>query len=249
MCVNMRDAGCMTLIISLLVLAAAPAASPLQGLDKPKKEQRATLGEREHTTGRVTIHCVDVGASMLVEINDPGLMGARDVWLKKKTGDVLPPCDANDAGATHVGGAEGYGSVAGTKGDFLFVTSADSFTDRRGLRVFSLTTGEQRYEAEFNEGQPITLTADGKSLLLRFHLAISSTCEPRGDEAAACWKQLRESANVPDGVDIKPPPCDAVFKGKTGMGTALISLPAEVDLTAPKKVKYRQGAATCAESV
>jgi hypothetical protein len=239
----------MTPLLAVL-LAAAPVAkpSPLQGLDKPKKEQRGTLGESPSTKGKVKIRCLDVGPSMLVEVNDPGMMGARDVWLEKKTGDAMPVCDESDAGGTHVSGAEGYGYVEGTKGEFLFVTSADAFGDRQGLRVFSLLTGAQVYEAEFSLQQPVQVSLEGKSVLLRFQLAITSTCEPRGEELASCWKQLRESANVPDAVEIKPPPCDAAFKGKTGFGASLIALPAEVDLSKPKTVKYRPGAATCAES-
>jgi hypothetical protein len=240
------------LIVSMLLAAApaTPVAGRLKGLDKPKKEQRATLGESETTRGKVKIRCVDVGASMLVEIDDPGLMGAKEVWLKKKLGDAMPPCDANESGVTHITGIPGYGYVAGTKGDYLFATSADSFTDRSGLRVFSLVTGEQLYETEFNVDQPITLTAEGKSLWLRFHVAVTSTCNPLGAEAASCWKEIRESARVPESVEIKPPPCDAAFKGKSAMpGPALISLPAEVDLSSPKTLKYLPGAATCVESV
>jgi hypothetical protein len=186
---------------------------------------------------------------MLVEIDDPGLMGSKEVWLRKKAGDVMPPCDANEAGVTHVPGIPGYGYVAGIKGDFLFATSADSFSDRAGLRVFSLTTGDQVYETEFNLDQPFTISAEGKSLMLRFHVAVTSTCNPLGAEAETCWKEIRESARVPEGLEIKPPPCDAVFKSKTGLpGPALIALPAEVDLSAPKTLKYRAGAATCIES-
>ena len=239
----------MTWLLALLC-AAAPVAKPprIQGLDKPKKEQRATLGQSPTTEAKVKIRCVDVGASMLVEVNDPGLMGARAMWLEKKNGTTMPPCDENDSGGTHVSGAEEYGYVEGTKGDFLFVTSSDAFGDRMGVRVFSLLTGAQLYDAEFNLDQPFTVTAEGKTLVLRFHLAITSTCDPRGDELAACWKQLREAANVPEGVDIRPPPCDAVFKGKTGLFNALIALPVEVDVSKPKPVKYRKGAATCAEA-
>ena len=92
--------------------------------------------------------------------------------------------------------------------------------------------------------------AEGKSLWLRFHVAVTSTCNPLGAEAASCWQEIRESARVPESVEIKPPPCDAVFKGKTGMpGPALISLPAEVDLSSPKTLRYLPGAATCVESV
>ncbi|MFZ5442880.1 MAG: hypothetical protein ACOZQL_22940 [Myxococcota bacterium] len=238
------------ILAALLVLAAAPAVSPLKGLDKPKKEQRGTLGDSENTKGKVKIHCVDVGSAMLVEIDDPGLVGARDVWLRKKVGDAMPPCDANESDVRHVTGVPGFGYVAGTKGDFLFATSADAFGDRMGLRVFALSTGEQVYEAEFSLQQPVTLTMEGKSLLMRFHLAVSATCEPRGEEAAACWKEVREAARVPEKLEVKAPPCDEVFRGKNALpGTALLALPVEVDLAAsPRKPRHLPGAATCAES-
>ena len=80
----------MTWLLALLC-AAAPVAKPprIQGLDKPKKEQRATLGQSPTTEAKVKIRCVDVGASMLVEVNDPGLMGARAMWLEKKNGTTM----------------------------------------------------------------------------------------------------------------------------------------------------------------
>jgi hypothetical protein len=239
----------MSLLLTL-VLAAAPPL-PIVGLDKPKKEQRATLGDSETTKGKVKIHCVDVGSAMLVEVDDPGLVGARDVWLRKKTGDAMPPCDANEAGVTHVTGIPGYGYVVGTRGEYLFAMSSDEFGDRSGVRVFSLKDGVQLFEADVGLQRPLTLTTEGKALVMRFHLMVSLTCEPLGAEAAECWKQVRENAHVADSVDIKPPPCDAVFKGKKDVlpGTAQVALPAEVDLSvSPRRVKHIAGAATCAES-
>lgn len=233
----------------LLVLAAAPKPHTLTGLDKPKKEQRATIANSETTKGKVTIHCRDMGTVVIVEVNDPGLMGARDLWLEKKTSDATLPCDESDHGGTHVQGAEGFGYVAGAKGDFLFVTSADAFGDKMGLRVFQLSSGTQVFETEFSTQQPITLTVDGKSLWLRFRQAVTVTCEPHGETAEKCWKDLRDSARVPEAIEIKPPPCDAIFKGKSHLsGTSLVALPAEVELTSPKSLRFRAGAATCAES-
>lgn len=236
------------LLVALLLAAAPPTY--VKGLDKPKKEQRATLGDSETTKGKVKIHCVDVGAAMLVEIDDPGLMGARDVWLRKKQGDAMPPCDANESEVTHVTGIPGYGYVAGTKGEYLFAVSADAFGDRMGLRVFSVTTGEQLYETDFSLQHPVTLTAEGKSLRMRLHVAVTATCDPLGAEAATCWKEILDTARVPDGLELKPPPCDAAFKGKPALpGTAQVALPAEVELSAsPRKAKYVAGAATCAEA-
>lgn len=238
----------MVLLLPLLI-AATPISAHIKGLDKPKKEQRGVLGDSQFTQGKVKILCVDVGNWWLTEVDDPGHKGAVAVWLKRKTGDPIP-CDGNDEGVTHLAGAEGFGYFAGTRGEFVFITSADGFGDRAGLRVYSLRDGNQVYETEFSMGEPATLSGEGKSLVFRFHVAIAATCEPKGEEAAACWKQLRESAHVPESLDIKPPPCDAVFKGKGPMaGTTLISLPAEVDLSSSKTpLKYRAGTASCTES-
>lgn len=231
-----------------LILAASPIATHLKGLEKPKKEQRGVLGDSQLAAGKVKVHCVDVGNWWLTEVDDPGHKGAVAVWLKRKTGDAIP-CDGNDEGVTHLSGAEGFGSFAGVRGEFVFITSADAFGDRAGLRVYSLRDGNQVYETEFSLHAPVTLSGEGKSTVMHFHVAIAATCEPRGDDAATCWKQLRESAHVPDALDVKPPPCDAVFKGKGPMaGTTLISLPAEIDLSSPKSFKYRTGTAGCAES-
>lgn len=236
-------------VATLLVLAtlAAQPKLAITGLDKPRKEQVGTLANSETAKGKVTVHCRDAGNFVVVEVNDPGLMGARDVWVERK-GDGAQPCDDSDAGGTHVSGAEGYGYVAGTKGDFLFVTSADGMGDRMGLRVFQLSSGNQIFETEFSLQQPVTVTVDGKSMWLRFHLAVTVTCEPYGETAEACFKDILESAHVPASVEIKPPPCDALFKDKHHLsGTSQVALPAEVDLSAPKSVKFRAGAATCAE--
>jgi hypothetical protein len=232
------------------MLAAGPKVHTLTGLDKPKKEQRGTLGNSELAEGKVTIHCRDMGAMVIVEVNDPGIKGARDVWVEKKAGDAMPPCDESDRGRTHLSAAEGFGNVAGAKGDFVFVTSSDGFGDRMALRVFQLSSGNQLFETELSTQQPITLTVEGKALWLRFHRAVPLTCEPHGETAAQCWKELRESARVPEELEVNPPPCDAIFKGKPShlSGTPLVALPAEIDLTAPKSLRFRAGAATCAES-
>ena len=236
-------------LVTLLVLGAPPRGHTLTGLDKPKKEQKATLGESETTKGKVSLRCREVGEVVIYEVNDPGLIGARDLWLEKK-GATTPPCDANErSGRVQLHGAEGFGYVAGSKGDFLFVTSADGFGEKQSLRVFSLSSGNQLFETEYSSQQPLTLTVEGKSVWLRFHQSVVVTCEPHGETAEACWKDIREAARVPESVEIKPPPCDAIFKGKSHLaGTSQVSLPAEVDLSNPKVVKFRPGAATCAEA-
>lgn len=237
------------LLLLPLLLTANPISTHIKGFDKPRKEQRGTLGPSQLAEGKVTVHCVDVGGWWLSELNDPGHKGAVAVWMKKKTGDAIP-CDGNDEGAVHLAGAEGFGHFAGTRGEFVFITSADAFGDRASLRVYSLRDGNQVYETEFSLDAPASLHGDGKSTTFKFHVAIAATCEPKGEDAASCWKQLRESAHVPESLDIKAPPCDAVFKGKGPMaGTTLISLPAEVELSASRTpLRFRAGAATCAES-
>ena len=235
------------MILSLLFLAAAPP--PIVGLDKPKKVQVGKLGKSERADGEVTVHCMDLGKLMLVEVRDPGLMGARDAWLKKKTGEVMPPCDGSDVDVTRIEGLSGYGYIVGTRGEFIFETSADAFGDRMGLRVFSATSGAMLLDVERSLQKPATLTLEGASLWLRYNEAIPATCDPVGAEAETCWKQLRADAKIPEDVAIKAPPCGPAFKGKQVLpGAALIAVPVEVDLNAPVKTRvkrFRAGEATC----
>ena len=231
----------------LLLLAAGPRPT-IEGLDKPKNVQVGKLGKSENAAGPVTIRCVDVGKFALVEIKDPGLIGAKDAWLRKKNGAAMPPCDANDAEATHVEGLSGFGYVDGTKGDFIFATSADTFGDRAGLRVFSATTGAMLLDVERSTQKPASLSTEGTSVWLRYHEALPATCDPVGAEAEKCWKQLREDAKIPEDLTLKAPPCEKELKGKNVLpGSALLAVPVEVDLTAPKTSKrFRAGDATCA---
>ena len=236
----------MMVLIPLLLAAAPP---PIVGLDKPKKVQVGKLGKSELAAGDVTVRCTDLGKVMLVEVQDPGLMGARDAWLKKKTGEAMPPCDGSDVDVTRIEGLGGYGYVAGTRGDFVFGSSADAFGDRMGLRVFSATTGAMLLDVERSLQKPATLTLEGPSLWLRYNEAIPATCDPVGAEAETCWKQLRADAKIPEDVAIKAPPCGPAFKGKQLLpGAALIAVPVEVDLNAPLKTRvkrFRAGEATC----
>ena len=135
------------LLLTLLLLTAAPRPE-VEGLDKPKKSQTGKLGPSELTTGSVTAHCFDLGNMMLVEIDDPGLKGARDIWLKKKTSGAMPPCDGSETDVIHLEGGAGYGSLDGTRGGFIFVTGADGDGNRAGLRVFSATTGAMVLDVE-----------------------------------------------------------------------------------------------------
>jgi hypothetical protein len=234
------------LLSLLLVLTVTPRVN-VEGLDKPKKAQTGKLEKSQLAAGNVTIRCMDVGRFMLVEINDPGLKGAKDVWLKKKNGDAMPPCDANETDVIKVEGAGEYGYVDGVRGEFIFVSSADAFGDRMGLRVFSATSGAMLLDVERSTQKAATLKVEGASLWLQFIEGIPATCDPVGDQAAACWKELRESAKIPDAVEIKPPPCDAEFKGKKIFpGSSQIAVPVEVDLNGPKYPKrFRAGEATC----
>ena len=233
------------MLLTLLLLAATPRPA-VEGLDKPKKAQLGKLGKSELAAGDVTVRCVDVGKFMLVEIKDPGLKGARDAWLKKKNGDVLPPCDANETDVLRVD-VGGYGYVDGTRGDFIFATSADGFGDRVGLRVFSATTGAMLLDVERSTQKPATFKVEGASLWLQYLEGIPATCDPAGELAAACWKELRESAKIPETLELKAPPCDAEFKGKKVFpGSSQIAVPVEVDLNSPAKTKrFRAGEATC----
>jgi hypothetical protein len=229
-----------------LVLAATP---PIAGLDKPKKVQVGKLGKSELAAGDVTVRCMDIGRLMLVEVKDPGLKGARDAWLKKKNGDAMPPCDGSETDVIRVEGVGGYGYVDGTRGDFIFASSADAFGDRVGLRVFSATTGAMLLDVERSSQKPAALVLEGASLWLRYNEAIPATCDPVGAEAESCWKQLRADTKIPVELEIKPPPCGPAFKGKQLLpGSALLSVPVEVDLNAPLKTRvkrFRAGEATC----
>ena len=146
----------------LLILAAVPS---VQGLDKPKKAQTAKLGKSELAAGTVVARCWDLGKVMLVEVNDPGLKGAKDAWLKKKTGDAMPPCDGNDTDTQHLESIAGYGYVEGSKGDFIFVAGSDTFGDRIGLRVVSATNGALLVDVERSISKPATLTVRGTESL------------------------------------------------------------------------------------
>jgi len=229
----------------IFILAFALAASPLSGFEKPVKEERGSLGESELTKGKVKIYCADVGRWMLVEINDPGLKGARELWLRKKLGDAMPPCDANDSGVTRLDGAAQFGYLAGIKGGYAFVLSADSASGFRGLRVYALTDGALVYDGELNATQPMTLVAEGKRTLLRGHIEIHARCQPSGEEAVSCWKELRADSAIPQSVQLTPPPCDALLKSHPDTLGAMVSVPVEIDLSVSKKVTFRDGAATC----
>ncbi len=227
----------------LLILAAVPS---VQGLDKPKKAQTAKLGKSELAAGTVVARCWDLGKVMLVEVNDPGLKGAKDAWLKKKTGDAMPPCDGNDTDTQHLESIAGYGYVEGSKGDFIFVAGSDTFGDRIGLRVVSATNGALLVDVERSISKPATLTVDGASLWLRFHGSIPATCDPVGPEAETCWKQLVADTKIPEDVKIKAPDCAKAFKGKEVLpGSSLLAVPMEIDLNAPKTKRFRAGEATC----
>ena len=233
------------LLIALLALAASPRPN-VEGLDKLKKPQVGKLGKSQLAEGTVTVRCFDLGKVMLVEVNDPGLMGAKDAWLKKKTGEAMPPCDGSDAEVTHLEGVGGYGSIDGVKGEFVFASSADSFGDRMGLRVVSATTGAMVLDVERSLQKPVTLHAEGASLWLRFNEAVPATCDPHGAEAESCWKQIREDAKIPADVKVKAPNCAAAFKGQQVLpGSAQLAVPVEVDLKAPKTKHFRAGDATC----
>lgn len=232
----------------LAMLAAVPKPS-VQGLDKPKKAQTGKLGKSETAPGGVVkVKCFDAGAVMVVEVNDPGLMGAADAWLQKKKGSAPPPCDGNGdaADVTRLDGVIGYGYVLGTKGDFLFVESADGFGDRMGLRVLSLSTGALVLDVERSVDHPATLKADGDALWLRYHEAVVATCDPVGEQAERCWHEVRDAAKVPTDLDVKPPPCGKYEKQLLAVpGSSQVALPVEVDLKAPKTKRFRAGQATC----
>lgn len=147
---------------------------------------------------------------------------------------------------TRLDGVIGYGYVLGTKGDFLFVQSADGFGDREGLRVFSLSTGALVLDVERSVDHPATLKAEGNALWLRYHEAVVATCDPVGDAAERCWQEVRDAAKVPADLDVKPPPCGKYEKQLTATpGIAQLALPVEVDLKAPKTKRFRAGEATC----
>ncbi|GMU61544.1 MAG: hypothetical protein AMXMBFR34_33070 [Myxococcaceae bacterium] len=242
----MADSGGVPTLL-LVLLAAAPHPG-VDGLEKPKKAQTGKLGKSELAPGgTITVKCFDAGAVMVVEVNDPGLKGAADAWLKRKQGDVLPPCDANDADATRLDGVIGFGHVLGKKGDFLFAQSADGFGDRVGLRVFSLPSGALVLDVERSVQKPASLHAEGDSLWLRFHEAVVATCDPIGDNAERCWQEVRDSAKVPADLKLTPPPCDKHHKQlEATPGSSQLAIPVEVELKAPKKSKrFRAGEATC----
>jgi hypothetical protein len=235
------------LLTALLLLAAAPRPAGVEGLDKPKKVVTANLGKSELAKGDVTARCMDLGATVLVEVNDPGLIGPRAAWLERKVGDAMPPCDGDaDDDVIPLEGLSGFGTVAGVRGDLVFVTSADTFGDREGLRVFHATSGEQVLDVERSTQRPASLRVDGTHVFLRLHEAIPATCDPLGERAADCWRELKAAAGVPPDVSLKAPPCDARFKAaRAAPGKTLLAIPVEIDLTDPKSKRFVSGEATC----
>jgi hypothetical protein len=234
----------MAMILLSLLFAATPNGH-VEGLDKPKGVRVVKLGKSELAEGEVTARCLDLGKSMLVEVIDPGLMGARDVWLKKKTGPAMPPCDGNELDALHVKGMAGTSYLDGTRGDFIFSIGPDAFGDRIGLGVFSATTGAMLLDVERSMAKPATLVPEGTRLWLRYHQALPgvASCDPVGVRAEACWKQLRVEAKIPDDVKLKPPRCEASAEGRQ----FLLAVPVEVDLNSPmpQTKRFRAGEATC----
>lgn len=230
----------------LLLLAAAPKPF-IEGVEKPKKVITTKLGKSELSAGEVTARCIDLGKTVLVEVNDPGLIGARSAWLQKKGGETMPPCDGNaNDDVIHVEGLGGFGQVEGVRGDFVFAASADHFGDREGLRVFHAVTGETVLDVERSVQKPAALRVDGPHLWLKFHEAIPATCDPLGEKAEDCWKELKAIAQVPEDVVLKPPPCAAKFKAaKAPIGKSLLAVPVEVDLNDPKLKRFLSGEATC----
>ncbi|MBL9037901.1 MAG: hypothetical protein JNG84_05230 [Archangium sp.] len=236
----------LSLVVSLLISAPPPSTNqPFRGFEKPAKEERGTLGESQLSVGKVKIYCADVGRWMLVEINDPGLKGARGMWLRKKKGDAMPPCDANEADVTALEGAAQYGYLAGIKGGYAFVLSADGAAAFRGVRVYSLVNGALIYDGEFDARQPTSLVSENRTTLMRFHSEVHARCQPTGDEAVSCWKEIRADVAIPDDVKLTPPPCDAVLKSHPDMLGALVAVPVEIDLASASKRKFIDGAATC----
>lgn len=230
----------------LLLLTAAPKLA-VEGVEKPKKVLTAKLGKSELAAGEVTARCIDLGKTVLVEVNDPGLIGARSAWLQKKAGETMPPCDGNaNDDVIHIEGLGGFGQVEGVRGDFVFAASADHFGDRAGLRVFHALTGETVLDVERSVQRPASLRVDGPHVWLRYHEAIPATCDPLGEKAADCWAELKASAQVPEDVVLKPPACDAKFKAaKAVTGKSLLAVPVEVDLNDPKTKRFLSGEATC----
>lgn len=157
----------------------------------------------------------------------------------------MPPCNEEAAGVTRLESAAQFGYFAGIKGGYAFVISADSASGYRGVRVFSLLDGVLVFDGEFNVSQPASVVSEGKSTLMRFHRELHARCQPTGDEAVSCWKELRADAKVPESVEIKPPPCDAVLKANPDMLGAMVSVPVEIDLASASTVKFRNGIATC----
>lgn len=235
------------MLLILAVILAAPPAPAVEGLDKPKKTQIGKLRKSELTpNGTVTVKCFDAGAVMVVEINDPGLMGASDAWLKKKTGPTMPVCDGVDTDVIRLDAMIGYGYSIGTKGDFLFVQSADSFGDREGVRVFSLTSGALVLEAERSLQKPATVKAEGAVMRFRFHEMVGATCDPIGDETEKCWQLIRDAAKIPSELQVKAPSCAKHQKAiEAAPGSSQIAVPVEVDLAAPKTKHFVAGEATC----
>lgn len=234
--------------LPLLVFLAATPKPTIDGLDKPKKIVTTKLGKSELAAGEVTVRCTELGTKVLVEVMDPGLIGVRDAWLKKKSGDALPPCDGNaDDDVIHLEGLSGFGAVEGVRGELIFATSADFFGDRAGLRVFHAQTGELLLDVERSVQKPATIRVDGPSTWLRYHEALPATCDPLGQKAEACWEELKQNAQIPVDVKVKAPPCDAKFKAaKVTTGKSLLAVPVEIDLHAPSSKKFLSGEATCA---
>lgn len=235
----------MLLITLALAASTAPTVSPFRGFEKPAKEQRGTWGESELAKGKVKVYCADVGRWMLVEITDPGVKGARGLWLRKKNGDAMPPCDINETGVTQLEGAAQYGYLAGIKGGYAFVLGADVASGFRGLRVYSLLNGAMVFDGEFDTQQPSTLVSEKQTTLLRFHSEIHARCQPTGSEAVSCWKELRADAAISESVKLTPPPCDELLKSHPDMLSAMVSVPVEIDLAQSSKRTFLDGSATC----
>lgn len=218
---------------------SASAGLPLPvGLDAPSAKKSRVVGPSPLTKADVVETCwVSALGYAVVEVNDPGLMGATKIEARWRAADAGKAnlCGAGAGLQTRELKQSGY--LMGTAGPFIFVSAPDAFGSEIEFEVFDARTGASVLKAVRNLLEPLQVRQRGARVSLDFYRALVTDCSvAKGGDA--CWAQLRKKNGIPPEVKVAPPGCRE-------QDATQVSVPVVVDELGKTQLRFVDGAATC----
>jgi hypothetical protein len=177
----------------VLVLAAS-------SLEEPRAVRSWVVQKSEVSAGNIVTACRVYRDVAVVETNDPGVMGAAEIVVRKRGGaSVDASCARKFVGETLKVELPEPLYLDGVQGPWLVLKGADGFGAEMTVAIVDTRTGREVLRDTRHLTEDLSVTASKDSAHAEYFRALRLDCDPRKH---GCFARARKTTGIPDDVKL-----------------------------------------------